>query len=165
MKLPRRRSSRPRGRARLALTGDFPADGRDITEAMEAIPPAAWHGTTIPLAALPGLPRYMPGGITPHLPAMPPPPPRTHRAAGRGWAMTVDTAAPPIPMDTRLRRARDFIELEVADLAAQGMLYRIDDAEQARQRGEDPDARSVIAVTVAKAARHLMGHREPWDPR
>jgi hypothetical protein len=94
-----------------------------------------------------------------------PAPAQDHSVALRGGTMTVYADAPGIPMDTRLRRARDFIELEVADLAALDMLYRIDDAEQARQRGEDPDERSLIAVTVAKAARHLMGPREPWDPR
>ena len=98
---------------------------------------------------------------------MPAPAPAPITMAGRQapWVMTINTEAPAIPMDPRLRRARNFIELEVADLAAQGMLYRIDDAEQVRQRGENLDERSVIAVTVAKAARHLMGPREPWDPR
>ena len=52
MKLPRRRSSRTRGAARLALTGDFPATDHDITEAMQAIPPAPWDGTTVPLSEL-----------------------------------------------------------------------------------------------------------------
>ena len=58
MKLPRRRSSRPRGAARLALAGDFPDDGRGITEAIQAIPPAPWHGTTMPLSELRGEPHY-----------------------------------------------------------------------------------------------------------
>ena len=156
MTLPRRRRHRPRGRARLALTGDFPDTGESVTEVLHHVRPPDYDGRTYQFtgASGPGLPA---GGIYPA-------PPRVHQAAGRGWAMTVDTAVPAGPMDPRVRRARDFIELEVADLAAQGMLYRIDDAEQARQRGEDPDERSVIAATVAKAARHLMGHREPWDP-
>jgi hypothetical protein len=182
MSLPRRRRGRPRGRARLALTGDFPATDHDITEAMEAIPPAPWDGTTISLSDLRGQPRYPHGhftGIGDETTWHPAPGwaerrgiapadaaamlARTHHAAGQGWVMTVDTDAPAIPMDTRLRRARSFIELEVADLAEQGMLYRIDDAEQVRQRGEELDERSLIALTVAKAARHLMGPREPWD--
>ena len=35
MNLPFRRRSRPRGRARLALTGDFPATDHDMTEALQ----------------------------------------------------------------------------------------------------------------------------------
>jgi hypothetical protein len=35
MTLPRRRSNRPRGNARLALTGDFPATDQDITETLQ----------------------------------------------------------------------------------------------------------------------------------
>jgi hypothetical protein len=155
MKLPRRRSSRPRGRARLALAGDFPDTGEAITDVLDRVRPPGYDGRTYQFtgASGAGLPD---GGIYPA-------PPRTHQAAGRGWVMTVDTAVPSGPMDPRVRRARDFIELEVADLAAQGMLYRIDDAEQVRQRGEELDERSLIALTVAKAARHLMGPREPWD--
>jgi hypothetical protein len=64
MSLPRRRRGRPRGRARLALTGDFPATDHDITEAMEAIPPAPWDGTTISLSDLRGQPRYPHGHFT-----------------------------------------------------------------------------------------------------
>lgn len=97
-------------------------------------------------------------------PAGPAPPRRTHQAAGRGWIMTVNTDTPGGPMNAGVQAARQFLELEVADYAKQGMLYRIDDAEQVRQRGEALDERSVIAVTVQKAVRHLMGPREPWDP-
>ena len=43
MNLPRRRRSRPRGQARLALTGDFPVTDQDITE---ALPRADWDGRT-----------------------------------------------------------------------------------------------------------------------
>jgi hypothetical protein len=63
--LPRRRRSRPRGRARLALTGDFPATDRDITEAIEAAGPAPWDGATVPLSALRGESHYTPGDFLP----------------------------------------------------------------------------------------------------
>ena len=92
------------------------------------------------------------------------PQPGTHQAAGRGWQMTVNTDVPAPHMNPRVRAALTSLQLDAADYAARGMLYRIDDAEQARQRGEEPDGRSVIAQTVAKAARHLMGPRVAWDP-
>ena len=44
------------------------------------------------------------------------------------------------------------------------MLYRVDDAAQVLERGETLDERSVIALAVAKATRHLLGPREPWQP-
>jgi hypothetical protein len=156
----RRRPRRRRDRRAPAFAGDFTDDGRDITEILERVRPADYDGTTVSLSDLRGQPRYTPPRPAPVVGL-----PRTHSAAGRGWAMIVDTAAPAIPMDTRLRRARQYLELEVADLEAQGMGYRIDDAVQVRQRGEDLDERSVIAAAVTKAARHLMGPREPWDPR
>jgi hypothetical protein len=78
--------------------------------------------------------------------------------------MTVNTDGPGIPWNDRLRAARAFLDLEVADLKAQGMLYRVDDAEQVRERGEELDERSVIAQTVGKAVRHLLGPVEPWKP-
>jgi hypothetical protein len=153
-----RRNARRSGKARPPVfKGDFPDTGESVTEVLDRVRPPAYDGRTYRFtgASGPGLPD---GGIYPA-------PAQTHQAAGRGWTMTVSTGGPGVPMDARLRAARQFLELEVADLAGQGMLYRIDDAEEARQRGEDPDERSVIAVTVAKAVRHLMGPREPWDPR
>jgi hypothetical protein len=78
--------------------------------------------------------------------------------------MTVDTAAPPIPMDTRLRRARGFLDLKVAYLKSRGMGYRIDDAEQVLQRGEELPAGSVMADTHAEAVTHLLGNRGEWAP-
>ncbi len=106
MKLPSRRS-RPRGRARLALAGDFPDADRDITEAMEAIPPAPWHGTTIPLSALRDQPRYQPA-------AGPQPPPVTGRV-----------------LDTL-----NYLRLKVAILEAGGDADRIDASEQGRRDGQ-----------------------------
>jgi hypothetical protein len=157
MKRARRPKLRKPGRS-LLLRDRTPEPGTEPIPRIPGLPgPASYDARAYRFtgASGAGLPD---GGIYPA-------PPRTHQAAGRGWTMTVDTAVPSGPMDPRVRRARDFIELEVADLKAQGMLYRVDDAEQVRQRGEDLDERSLIALTVAKAARHLMGPREPWDPR
>ena len=39
MSLPRRRRSRPRGAARLALAGDFTDTGETVTEILERVPP------------------------------------------------------------------------------------------------------------------------------
>jgi hypothetical protein len=47
MKLPRRRSSRPRGAARLALAGDFPETGESVTEVLDRVRPAGYDGTTV----------------------------------------------------------------------------------------------------------------------
>jgi hypothetical protein len=47
MKLPRRRSGRPRGRARLALAGDFPDTGETVTEILDRARPADYDGTTV----------------------------------------------------------------------------------------------------------------------
>ena len=91
------------------------------------------------------------------------PAPRRTRYDRPGYTMTVNHDAPAIPNE-RVRKAHLSLQLAAEDLAAQGMLYRVDDAEQARQRGEELDERSVIALTVAKAVRHLMGPREPWEP-
>ena len=67
-------------------------------------------------------------------------------------------------MDDRCRDAHTHLWLAAADLKAQGMLYRVDDAAQVLERGEELDERSVIAGIVAKATRHLLGPREPWQP-
>lgn len=47
MKLPSRRRSRPRGAARLALTGDFPGTGESVTEILDRVRPAGYDGTTV----------------------------------------------------------------------------------------------------------------------
>jgi hypothetical protein len=71
MNLPFRRSGRPRGPARLALTGDIPETGESVTEAIQAAPPAPWDGTTIEFsgASGAGLPDTAP--LAHHLAAMP----------------------------------------------------------------------------------------------
>ena len=61
MTLPFRRGSRPRGQARLALTGDFPGTDRDITAELARTEPADWDGTTIDFTGASGT--GLPGGI------------------------------------------------------------------------------------------------------
>ena len=46
MNLPRRRRSRPKGRARLALAGDFPDTGESVTEILDRVRPAGYDGRT-----------------------------------------------------------------------------------------------------------------------
>jgi rubredoxin len=71
MKLPRRRSSRPRGRARLAPVGDFPDTGESVTDILERARPASYDGTTITFggASNAGLPDTAP--LAHHLAALP----------------------------------------------------------------------------------------------
>ncbi|HEY3652343.1 MAG TPA: hypothetical protein VGL33_30545 [Streptosporangiaceae bacterium] len=64
MNLPRRRRSRPRGDARLALADDFPDTDRDITE---ALPRADWDGATFGLPVPPGTTPF--SGVAAPLPA------------------------------------------------------------------------------------------------
>ena len=97
-------------------------------------------------------------------PVGPAPQPRTHRAAGRGWAMTVNQDAPGIPMDHRLQAARQFLGLKVTYLKARGMGYRIDENEQAMQRGEPAPPGSVMADTLTESVTHLLGDRSEWQP-
>ena len=66
-------------------------------------------------------------------------------------------------MDPRCRRTRQFLDLKVAYLKARGMGYRIDDAEQVLQRGEDL-GESVIADAHAEAVTHLLGDHGVWEP-
>ena len=91
-------------------------------------------------------------------------PPRTHQAAGRGWHMTVNTDVPGVPVDSRLRAAREFIGLKVAYLESEGMGYRIDENEQVLQRGEEPEPGSIMADALREGVTHLLGPRDPWQP-
>lgn len=106
------------------------------------------------------IPRYHPAPVQPA-----PAGPRTYHAGGPGWRMIVDQDAPPVSMDDRLKAARDHVILEVAYLEAEDMGYRIDDAEQIRQRGDKLDGRSIIARTARKGAAHLLGPRTDWLTR
>ena len=87
-----------------------------------------------------------------------PAPPR--RIGGRGWAGAVNDrpASAADHMDDRCRKAHAYLELEVADLKAQGMLYRVDDAEQVRRAGRG----------TRRAVRHRAdrgeGHPAPARP-
>ena len=79
MNLPFRRRSRPRGAARLALTGDIPDTGESVTEILERVRPADYDGTTVIFggASDAGL---ADGDVYPHEP-YPDPAPRTEPAA------------------------------------------------------------------------------------
>ena len=155
MTLPRRRRSRPKGRARLNLAGDFPDNGETVTEILDRVRPAGYDGRT-----------WQWGGANDIglMPAPASPPPITMAGRQAPWVMTINTEAPAIPMDTRLRRTRQFLDLKVDYLKARGMGYRIDDAEQVLQRGEDLPAGSVIADTHAEAVTHLLGDHGIWEP-
>ena len=147
MNLRRRRRSRPRGRARLALTGDFPAADRDVTEAIQAIPPAPWDGTTVPLAALRGQPHYAPPDPASH--PYPAPPAAVLSLPQARAVMTLNPRRPGGPGPTpRGLKAAMYIEPEVCVLEDDGKLY-------------DADASDAIA---RKAARRLRGARRPWKP-
>lgn len=161
MTLPFRRRSRPRGRAQLALTGDFSDTGESVTEILERVRPADYDGTTVFTgASVAGLPD---GAVcTSDWPA--PAPPRTHSAAGKGWAMTVNTSGPGVPWNARLRAAHTFLKLKWAYLEQRGMGYRVDEADQVMQRGEELPPGSVIAETHREAVTHLIGRAEPWEP-
>ena len=168
MNLPRRRRSRPKGRARLDTD-------RNITEELRAVPPAPWHGRTVPLAELRGQPHYTPPWrpdgerfADPRTWRHPidtgvmsaPVPPRTHQAAYGEWTGTMtinDTRARrlhgrPVPPPRILPRPQSRLPRRP------GMGYRIDEAEQVMKRGEEP-RRSVIADTLAEAVRTC------WAPR
>jgi len=144
----------------------------------EVLQDAAPEPETVPIGAYP----YHPAPVGPARP------PRVHQAdVGGGWNMTmvVDTDVPAGPMNKGVRDALQFLELEVADIEHQLMGYRIDDAERARRRGENPGEmppveeldeqerlrlqvlaqNSLIAQTVTKAVRHLMSSREPLQAR
>lgn len=97
------------------------------------------------------------------------PAPRTHQGTYGEWTgtMTVNDAPASAAdhIDDRHRKARACIDLKVAYLESEGMGYRIDDAEQTRQKGEKLDGRSVIARAGREAAAHLLGPREDWLTR
>ena len=160
MSLPRRRRTRPRGAARLALTGDIPAASETDTDAIGWARPD-WDGRTYEWGGASDA--GLPGGAYP-LPA-PPAPPRTHSAAGKGWTMTVRTDGPGGPWNARLRAAHTFLKLKWAYLEQRGMGYRIDEADQVIQRGEELPPGSVIAETHREAITHLVGDTGEWEPQ
>jgi len=172
---PRRAAARKPGESRLlrpapAIRGDY-RDTEAPTEIIRTGAPRAWDGTTFSGASGAGQ-AYPHGhftGIGAETAWHPAPareePPRTHSAAGHGWAMTVNTEGPGVPMDDRARRARQFLDLKVAYLESEDMGYRIDDAGQIRESGEKLDGRSVIARAGREGSAHLLGPRPDWLTR
>jgi hypothetical protein len=158
MNLPRRRRSRPKGRARLALAGDFPDTGESVTEILDRVRPADYDGSTVIFGGASDA--GLPGGAYPQ----PAPVPATRQMSGKGWHMTVRTDGPGGTWNPRIRAAHTFLKLKWAYLEQRGMGYRIDEAEQVLERGEDLPAGSVIAETHREAVTHLVGDHGEWTP-
>jgi hypothetical protein len=78
--------------------------------------------------------------------------------------MTVNTGGPGVPADARLRAARAWLSLKVASLEQRGMSYRIDEAGEVMQRGEDLPPGSLMAEAHREGVSHLLGRREPYAP-
>ncbi len=155
MKLPRRRSSRPRGRARLALTGDFPADGRDITEAMQAIEPAPWHGATVPLAALRDQPHYAPPDPASH--PYPAPPAAVLRMPQARAVMTVNPPGPGVPGPTpQALEVTRFLRAKVIILKRRGHVDRISDDKLAMLPCDRIRNRRTTARLIVDEAAELL---------
>jgi len=154
MSLPFRRRSRPRGRARLALTGDFPAADRDITEAMQAIPPAPWDGTTVPLTALRGQPHYMPAGVEPY---PRPAPPVLLAGQQAPWIMTVNPPRPgdPGPTPQALDVVR-YLVAKVTILKRKGQADRIDPDKIAKVPVDRARNRRTSALIIVDEAAELL---------
>jgi hypothetical protein len=166
MSLPFRRRSRPRGQARLALTGDFPGTDHDITEAIQAIPPAPWHGTTVPLQALRGQPRYAPAEdwelaeIEAHIT----PPAAVLRMPQARAVMTVNPPGPGVPGPTQqaLEVAR-FLRAKVTILKRRGQLDRISQEKLAMLPADRIRNRRTTARLIVDEAAELL--RCGGDPR
>jgi hypothetical protein len=105
-----------------------------------------------------------PGSIYP-APAAPPLRTR-HADVGGGWTMTmtVNTDRPASAWNARLRAAYTSLKLKWAYLEQRGMGYRIDEADQVMQRGEELPPGSVIAETHREAVTHLVGDWGEWAP-
>jgi len=149
MSLPFRRRSRPRGRARLALTGDFPAADRDITEAMQAIPPAPWDGTTVPLTALRGQPHYTP--------PVAPRPPILLAGQQAPWIMAVNPPRPgdPGPTPQALDVVR-YLVAKVTILKRRGQADRIDPDKIAKVPVDRARNRRTSALIIVDEAAELL---------
>jgi len=149
MNLPRRRNSRPRGTARLALTGDFPATDHDITEAMQAIPPAPWHGTTVPLTELRGQPHYTPPAV--------PRPPILLAGQQAPWIMAVNPPRPgdPGPTPQALDVVR-YLVAKVTILKRKGQADRIDPDKIAKVPIDRARNRRTSALIIVDEAAELL---------
>lgn len=142
---------RHRGSRKPAFRGDFRSD-EAVTEVLSRVQFAGydgrtWHlgGPPHPDPALQAAPTVLTGKQAP-------------------WVMEINAGAPAIPADSRLRRARGFLELKAAYLIAKGMGYRIDDAERVLERGEELPPGSVVADAHAEAVTHLLGDHGEWTP-
>ena len=162
MSLPFRRRSRPRGRARLALTGDFHAADRDITEAVRAIPPAPWDGTTVPLSALRGEPHYPRSDLRPPHPYPAPVPDQPRPPillAGQQapWIMAVNPPRPgdPGPTPQALDVVR-YLVAKVTILKRKGQADRIDPDKIAKVPVDRARNRRTSALIIVDEAAELL---------
>jgi hypothetical protein len=166
--LPHRRRSRPRGAARLALTGDFPPDGRDITEALadydgatyqwpappDGVTPVAIKQAgqdTQPLARLRAQPSYTP-------------PPILLAGQQAPWVMTVNPARPgdPGPTPQALEVVR-FLRAKVTILRKRKQLDRISQDKLAMLPADRIRNRRTTARLIVDEAAELL--RCGGDPR
>jgi hypothetical protein len=163
-----RRRHRSKTGRRLALTGDFPDTGETVTEILQRVQPPAYDGTTVIFegASDTGLPDpaadYRKAIALANAEADPVQ--AWRQMSGKGWAMTVNTSGPGVPSNARLRAAHTFLRLKWAYLEQRGMGYRVDEADQVMQRGEELPPGSIIAETHQEAVTHLIGRGEPWEP-
>ena len=148
--LPFRRRSRPRGRARLALTGDFPAADHDITEAMQAIPAAPWDGTTVPLSALRGEPHYTPAPVPDQ-----PRPPILLAGQQAPWIMTVNPGRAGAPTRQALEVVR-HLRNKVLILKRRGQVDRIDPDKVAKVPVDRARNRRTTALIIVDEAAELL---------
>jgi len=146
---------RSRGAARLALTGDFPDDGRDITEAMQAIPPAPWHGVTVPLSALRDQPHYAPPDPASH--PYPAPPAAVLRMPQARAVMTVNPPGPGVPGPTpQALEVTRFLRAKVIILKRRGHVDRISDDKLAMLPCDRIRNRRTTARLIVDEAAELL---------
>ena len=117
MNLPFWRRSRPKGRARLALAGDFPDNGETVTEILDRVKPASYDGRT-----------WRWGGAN-NIGLMPAPaaaPPITMAGRQAPWVMTVNPPRPGGPGPTRQAlEVTRFLHAKVTILKKRGHADRI----------------------------------------
>jgi hypothetical protein len=160
VKLPRRRRSRPRGAARLALTGDFPDTGESVTEALqradydgatwdlpEGVTPVAIKQPgqdTQPLAMLRAQPSYTP-------------PPMLLAGQQAPWVMTVNPPRPgdPGPTPQALEVVR-FLRAKVTILRKRKQLDRISQDKLAMLPADRIRNRRTTARLIVDEAAELL---------
>ena len=160
----RREERRRRGARQPVFRGDFPGDDHDITEAIQAIPPAPWHGTTMPLSALRDQPRYAPPEPASH-PYPAPPAAVLHMPQARA-VMTVypPAAGGPAPTPQALEVVR-FLRARVLILRNKepSQLDRISDEKLRLVPGDRATNRRTTARLIVDEATELL--RCSGDPR